>query len=313
MTAPQENDDHFPTAPDSEDDTYGTSGPAERAPLPINVEKLMRDAEKPRVVEAEPPPPPEWPMFSGVFNFPWYMDSVGYWAVISLGFVLTFLLLGFMFYAAAHVGLIAFRALALPTIALSLLTTAYAFACCLKVIEETACGWDSVDIEVGIDWKEWGWCWLYVMVLLTEAALIGALVWVPFSWLSSVNPVTAPLVSAVGTLVSVFVALVIFPIFLLSAMAAGSAWLPLAISKVTGTMGAQWLVWLLFYLETGAITVAWCAVTVASDFVPWLAPFVSGPALAAAMLIYARLLGRLALCIGEDILAEEKASKEKRR
>jgi hypothetical protein len=45
------------------------------------LEKMLRE-------RASPDPPPAWPLFSGVYLFPWYGTSLGYWLALALGFLL---------------------------------------------------------------------------------------------------------------------------------------------------------------------------------------------------------------------------------
>ena len=58
----------------------------------------------------------------------------------------------------------------------------------------------------------------------------------------------------------------------------------------------------MFYLEATAMAAVWMTLTVAGlRRSPWLVPLYSGPLLAAVMLIYARLVGRLAGCIAAEM------------
>jgi hypothetical protein len=60
--------------------------------------------------------------------------------------------------------------------------------------------------------------------------------------------------------------------------------------------------WCIFYVAAIVMAAGWWGLTVAGLRVsPWLVPFYSGPLLAAVMLIYARLVGRLAGCIAAAI------------
>ena len=296
MAVPQGNADGSQAGSAGEEDIYAIREPVRRSPLPVDVERLMQKAVEPRITTAEsPPPPPKWPMLSGVFTFPWYTQTVGYWAVMSMGLAITFLMFVVMWGATGVLGMVAVRAFGIPAAGLFAMTMAYASSCCLKVVEETAHGWDSFDIEVGADWKEWMWDYTYMLFLFSQAAVVGLVVWLFTSSL----------------LASVVTTLVVFPVFLLSALTAGSTWLPMALGQVLRTMGSRWRQWCFFYLAVAAIAVGWAAVTNAVLFEsPWLAPFVSGPLLATAMLIGARLLGRLALCIGEDILRQEEINRK---
>jgi hypothetical protein len=86
---------------------------------------------------------------------------------------------------------------------------------------------------------------------------------------------------------------VIYPISLMSALEANSIWVPLTMS-IVGSLFRWWWCWLTFYLLSGLmgwgiLAAAVFAVNTSNDILlVVLAPF-----LAAAVLIYFRLLGRL--------------------
>ena len=55
-----------------DDDVYGVGKVVERRAGPDVLEKYARAGERKLVSAAdEPPPPPQWPMFSGILTFPW--------------------------------------------------------------------------------------------------------------------------------------------------------------------------------------------------------------------------------------------------
>jgi hypothetical protein len=149
------------------------------------------------------------------------------------------------------------------------------------IIEGTSYG-HSFEVAPSLDWKEWGWNLAHITALGAEAGIVGVAVqqiglsdsWIP---------------TAVGTFVA-------FPFVLLGALAADGAWAPLAIVTVLRTFVPLLRAWGLFYLQTGIMAVAWTALTWAGldGPAPWLTPVYAGPLLAALLLIYARLIGRLA-------------------
>ena len=93
--------------------------------------------------------------------------------------------------------------------------------------------------------------------------------------------------------------LAVFPLVLLGALAAEGAWVPLAIGRTLQSFFHAGWAWGLFYLETTPMIAAW-GWLVKSQLAgrgPWLVPLYAGPLLATIILIYARLVGRLAACI----------------
>lgn len=280
-------DDSDAAATPSEDDVYGISEPVEPAGLPDYVAKYMEKAEQPRAAAAaEPPPPAAWPMVAGVFNFPWYTHTLASWVLTSLGLIGTFYFLA-VWLAGESVGMVAVRTMAPPTVAFGILTLGYAYTCGQAIIEGTAAGWDAVDIEIDLDWKAWVFQYGYVTVLMLQAAIVGLFVktvtfspwWVMF--------------------VATFLA---FPPVLLGSLTADGAWVPTGILPVLRSMPKRWLTWTVFYVETAVLGVIWLFATlVGLVFCPWLVPLFSGPLLATYLLIYARLVGRLALCLAKEI------------
>jgi len=236
---------------------------------------------------APPPPPPRWPMLSGVFTFPWYLDTLGPWMGISMGLIVTGLLLVFLWGPAAQMGLLAVRLLGPPIGVAGALTFSYAAACSFSVIENTFHGWDAIDEWPDLNWKEWGWSGARLIALLLQAGLAGLalqIVTMSFTWLLLVA----------GTLAA-------FPVVLLGALAADAAWFPLAILPVLRSLAPLGRTWALFYVETTVLIAGWTILTLFGLATsPWWTPLYSGPILAAVALIYARLVGRLGTCIARE-------------
>jgi hypothetical protein len=71
---------------------------------------------------------------------------------------------------------------------------------------------------------------------------------------------------------------------------------------VLKSFGSLWWAWLILYLETGAMLIGWVIVTLIPMATGglYLMPFISGPLLAAGLMIYARLLGRLAWLASQE-------------
>jgi hypothetical protein len=258
----------------------------EQRPLPSFVQKHLEAAQQKRVSAAdEPPPPPRWPMLSGIFTFPFYLNTLGPWMFISLGLMVFGWLFMFWLEYGDVMGATTAYYLGLPALAAGILVSGYAASCCFNIIEKTANGWDTFEVSPGNEWKEWIWSFLHLTVLASQAGVVGyalQLVCSSDSWLPM----------AAGTLA-------VFPLVLLGALAAGGAWAPMAILTILRSLFLTWRAWALFYLETGTMIVAWTLLTRAGlvGETSWLTPLFAGPLLAAILLIYARLTGRLAGCI----------------
>ena len=270
--------------------------PVQPRAMPSLVERHLREAEQKRVSAAEElPPPPQWPMLNGVLTFPFYLNTLSSWMFITFGLMLSGWLFMFWIAYGAIGGTSTAYYIGLAACAAGLLTLGYTAACCLTIVEGTSTGWDSIEISVGIEWKEWVWDFAHIAALLLQAGIFGyvaQLVYpsvaqafgLPDSWL--------PLI--VGTLA-------VFPLVLMGALAADGAWVPMAIGTVLRSLVWVWWAWALFYLETVPMIVGWSMLTQSelAGQTPWLVPLYMSPFLAAIFLIYARLIGRLAWCISQ--------------
>ncbi len=276
-----------------EEDVYGVSEPTWQPSTDEPRSRFVPIEREPMVSEAAPaPPPPRWPMFSGVFTFPWYLQTLTCWMAISVGLIVIFYMLGLMLGPGQRLGLAAARYF-IPCITVTVvLTFSYASVCCLKVIEGTSYGLDSIDCAPDVGCKEWVYSYAYMTCQLALAVMAGGSLRL-LTFLGEWAPV----------LPGAFVA---FPIILLGSLAADNAWLPLAIWPVLRSLRPLWRQWALFYVETAGLIVAWMLVSFAGLSVsPWLVPLYSAPLFAAVMLIYAGLIGRLASCISEEIESQD--------
>ncbi len=289
MSPPIDNPKKRSVPPDDLATAHAAERPTEPA-LPDFLQRRVQAALAKRVSAAdEPPPPPLLPMLSGIFTFPFYLGTLGAWIGISFGLMVTAWLL-MLCIERSPMGMLSARTFGVATCAAGLLTIGYAFSCCLVIMEETSHGWDAVEVSAGIEWKEWVWNFGHLAALVLQAGIVGGVVnlagrsdsWLVMIW---------------GTLAA-------FPVVMLGALAAGGAWAPLAIGTVLRSLVRHAWAWGFFYLETTTIIVAWVALTKKGlEEAPWLVPLYAAPLLAAVILIYARLAGRLAACIGakEDL------------
>jgi hypothetical protein len=265
--------------------------PVEPRVVPAYVEKTMRAAEEKHIAAAKEPKtrPPRWPMLSGIFLYPFSLSALGSWMSISAGMMVFGWLLMFWIYYGAIGGTSTSYYLGLPTCTAGVLTLGYAASCLFSIVEATSNGGDSFEASPIHEWKEWIWSFLHLAALLAQAGMIGyalELVCSTDSWLPM----------AVGTLAA-------FPLVLLGALAADGAWAPLAIGKTLQSFFLIGWAWGIFYLVTIPMIVAW-ALLVKDQLAgqaQWLVPLYAGPLFATIILIYSRLIGRLAGCISAAI------------
>jgi hypothetical protein len=179
---------------------------------------------------------------------------------------------------------------ALPLIWVTIFTLSFAADCFLCVLESTAYGMDRIEAWPDGGWKEWmpkllylGWIASVPTIVSYGAGRLAELGHVMF-W-----PVM------LGTL------FVLFPISLLSALEANSIWMPLTVPIVKSLLVAWWA-WLLFYFLVGlTVTSLGALIYFGLPRDEYATMIAFAPLLAATVLIYARLLGRLAWKIARKL------------
>ncbi|REK09874.1 MAG: hypothetical protein DWQ37_17345 [Planctomycetota bacterium] len=271
-------------------DDLEMEAPTQRAPVR---EDLLLDSARQRGLlrEYHVPDPPKWTFFSGVFTHPWQGVNVTRWTAMSMGLSLT----GVMAYCAVTwlsggtsqaLGVL----MTMFTILMALVTLSFATSSCQAVIQDTADGHDMPQEASLPEWDQWIWtlfCWGSLW------AVSGALAY--------------PLALLIGGIAFLVVPGILFPILLLSAMEADSYLLPYS-PVVLRTLVSYAHGWLTFYLLSAAMFIGWQAMLVFGfASAPMLGAFISGPIVAAIMLIYARLLGRVAWrASGANMAASER-------
>jgi len=232
----------------------------------------------------ELPDPPKWTFFSGVFTYPWRGANVVRWAAMSVGMSLTFVL---AWQTAKMLGLFGGLGneavmgipLSMVTIALALATFSLSAVCLVAAIQDTADGHHDPQEGSMPDLNQWLFTFISVATLFALAAALGT----PLSFVREIGP-AACLLSG----------LLVFPILLLSAMEADSFFVPYS-PVVLSTLRHYWHGWLAFYLIVAAMLGLWIyGFDAMVREAPFAALVLSGPVLAAMLLIYGRLLGRLA-------------------
>ncbi len=199
-------------------------------------------------------------------------------------------LLGLLTEEGASPAMVAGLLVGLPALLLTLIVSGYVTACLLAVIEDTANGCDRVREWPESDWRDWLWTLRFPLVSGFGALLAGAVV---------------EQLAGEWNWAAALAALVVFPILLLSVLETGSALAPLS-GPILKSCRRWWWAWLLFYAETGLMFLVWFWIArFAVSHFPSIAIWIAAPLSIAALLIYARLLGRLAWYTGWEEAEEE--------
>ncbi len=243
--------------------------------------------------------------FLSALSFPWYPEVVWRWVVLSGGCSAV----GFLFVAVTWSFLsgifTAAYALCFPFGWLSIFTFSYLAASSTAIITETAYGNDRIGDWPEADWRDWFSELLhYVPALLAAfsiayglaylASLLAGLWWQPAGPVEF--PSTAWLIATLIFWGTLFLFLFLLaPIFLMSVIDDNTTFAFLTAFVVT-SLAKRWWVWLRFYTVAAGVGILWPGTLIVGfPFGPFYTTLVTGPLMAAAMLIYARLMGRLAL------------------
>ncbi len=279
--------------PSSGVETVYTTGDAEY--------RLAADTPPPTVkpptrpILEEPPPdylavPPKraslgWAFTNNVFTFPWTQCAVVQWIFASIGLIAAgeLGLLAFMgLMSGSQPGVLMAGSLGLGAFWATLLSLSYLAASLFDITVNAAYNSDKAHDWPNADWRERIWYLLRVCFLL---ALAG----VPAFGIAQLSSLAGnffwPAFAAVE--------FVLFPVLLLSALEADSLFWPVS-EPILGSLLRVGYGWGVFYLLS-ALLLAGCLLLTVVTFrsLTLLCPLVAGPVLAAAIFIYARLLGRL--------------------
>ncbi len=283
---PEQKKGHRIAPPSVQDDEYGLREEPESLPRPTVPEFRPRPGLGLGEEEEEPPPgPPKLLFFTGVFTFPWRLRTLAAWLWISFALIVPALGLVFCIWLVDIGATIGLRFFLPPTVLVGALSLSYTAAACMIVIERTSQGYDDVIEWPEGMWREW------VFTLLAGACILA----LPMAIGTVIGKLTiAPLWPSI--LLSVHF---LFPVFLLSSLDTGYLLAPLSWNVLRSFLGLWWA-WGLFYLETGALFGVWLVATKAAFAEhPVVTVLIAMPLLAAAILIYFRLFGRLAWCLAE--------------
>jgi len=249
------------------------------------------------------PAPPESLFFSSVFSFPWRSWSAFVrWTLVSLGFSLVGLMFWLSFYLLREygfLGAIAAGSMILGVAVVGLLASSLAASCSLFILQETAAGMDVLD-----EWPAEGWRdgIFDAMLLLWLHATSGF-----FCYLCglAVSPLTGSFLPPL-----LLLHVLLFPLTLISAMDSESVWLPYS-GTVLRSLKRLARTWFLFYVISGIFLLATGGVYVLLlEKQPFAGALLLGPFAGAVVLIYSRLVGRMAWKIGEEFSEPEDSDSE---
>jgi len=249
------------------------------------------------------PAPPRWAFFSGVFSFPFYAGSWSRWVGLSMAASVALGLLGIAVLLMAGPGMGYFSAV--PWVIgmlffafagfVGLAWAAVASVFLLAILQDTAAGNDEVEDWPSAMFTDWILECVYVLNAFTLSVLPGVAI---TQALGFHNPASWMAVPAAG--------FVLFPLVLLSMLEADSAVKPFSLPVWRSLFGMGWA-WGLFYAEAVVLVVAFFLLSGLALLLPWpLAIPLVATVLVAALMIYFRLIGRLAWCCA-DRAAEEEA------
>lgn len=233
--------------------------------------------------------PPRHLFFSGVFEFPWYDSVWPRWIWLVLGgisiSVIPVFALAILNGASGYSG-IALAFFAMPQIWLTLWTGSYAASCGLQVFEDTAAGNDVVTGWPEPNWREW-------MSALMQQAYVCLMIFAVAYGIGKAAGLSGPSLFWLITGIE----FVLFPFCFLSVLEANSLLVFLSPSVIR-TLLTKPLSWLGFYLLAGMLMTGWGgALYLTCQYSLIAGMFLNGFLFGAGVLIYYRLLGRLAWSI----------------
>ena len=263
--------------------------------------------------EYAPPPPPDnrlpsrellkvevdepttWlPLWVGVFSFPWHTASLPAWIgctmSLAVGGGLTAVTTWFAIWVFANglsMAAMSLVSLIVATSVMVAISFGYVTSALLTTIEATGNGYDVIEEWGSNDFKDWPPTLIPIGFALAYA---GGLAYVFYS-------------GSEGLWLAGGVGIVALPVVLLSMLELDSWLIPLS-STILRTLRLVWWAWLIVWIESIAM---WGLVAIAFA---WLLqqsiiyPVALAPLIAAAVLIYGRMLGRLAW-LGSKAVARE--------
>lgn len=252
-------------------------------------------------------PPPSFPLWQGIFTFPFRGASIKPWIYLAVGFtIIDFLAMVVhvcikLIMEENKIGAI----LPLPLLAclfIALFVGSYAASCFMAAVQDTAAGNDSVrwsdDSIMDRFFK------FYYLVWLTScAALPMGLAWI----------IRHDIQQGAGGIVLVLLTLCLFPVLLLSSLSAHSFWIILErnlLGRLLRHPGA-WV--LLFFYPAGlGLLNAWLIYASVIGIEMSMAP-VAGVVIGGSILMYGRMIGRAGWLMTKPVKRAPKADQKPRK
>lgn len=233
-------------------------------------------------------PAPERPVlpFLSAIAFPWYPEVLLRWVCLSAGCSAVVFLFVTINWCMSTGGVMARAgyAFGFPFGWLSIWTFSYLAASSTAIITETAGGGDRISGWPEPDWRQWfGEMFQYLPSLAAAVSVAYGVARLTLLLADSFWP---------AFFASFFL---LTPIFMLSAFDSGSA-LAILTPLVVSSLFRRWWAWLRFYATSAGLAVLWPGTLIYGySLAPFQTALITGPLMAAVLLIYARLLGRLGL------------------
>jgi hypothetical protein len=253
-----------------------------------------------------PRPCSRWRFYATVFLFPWRWEVIRHWLLLTGGLTPALALLAVSIQPTphsnlGHYGRIALLFLGTPLIIVLMATVAYAAAVFISVVEATSAGADRIETWPDDEWVEW----LGQLVHLGYAAAVALLLSYGAASLalSGLRSWIAPSVTLTIAVIYASFLIIFFPIVLLSTQHAVFGWLPITRSVLRSLAvrktDAAWALFACACVPLGLLPLGQFIYAPAQYLV--IAAAGMGPQIAAGLLIYARLLGRLGWEISEHL------------
>jgi hypothetical protein len=260
-----------------------------------------------------PRPCSRWQFYATVFLFPWRWEVIRHWLLLTGGLTPALAILAISIQPTphsnlGHYGRIALLFLGTPLIIVLMATVAYAAAVFVSVVEATSAGANRIETWPDDEWVEWLGQLIHLSYAVAIALLLsyGAASLVLSglrSWITNSATLTVAVVYASFLIV-------FFPIVLLSTQHSVFGWLPITRSVLRSFAArktdAAWALFACACVPLGLLPLGQFVYAPAQYLV--VAAAGMGPQIAAGLLIYARLLGRLGWEISEHL--PEDASEE---
>ncbi len=290
-----------PTLPDFDLDADGDSAAAPAAPFASRPELSRPLGPRPKL--------PDWPLVSGVFGFPLRPGVWQRWVGLSVGLAAILILAN-----GAHsvtrgipqwIAAMFFSALAIFGAGLWYI---FGPAALLAIFQDTAAGNDEVESWPDGPWIDTALEGLYIVCALATAGIVSAGLWEGARLAGLDNGWAAALTG--------LLAFVAFPVFLLSMIEQGSMLMPVS-GPVWGSLISGWKWWAVFLVESllldfaigNAALALWRLSNASGGVLQMTALTAAATLFVAYLIIYFRLLGRLAWCC-EEVLSLKAADED---